>query len=88
MDYNIDDILKETINSNKFSKTSSGLMLTESEKSVLDKYHINYDKCGTLKELLFEIETVFSEDTSSDLDDLDYISSKIAERDYYQNSNK
>lgn len=88
MDYDVDDILNDVISNNKFSVTNNGLMLTEYEKSVLDRYHIDYDKCSTLKQLLYEIETIFSEDTSSDLDDLDYISSKIAERDYYQNSNK
>lgn len=88
MDYNIDDILSDVLSNNRFSKTNNGLMITEEEKSILDKYHIDYNKCSTLKQLLFEIETVFSEDYSSDLDDLDYISSKIAERDYYQNSNK
>ena len=40
-----------------------------------------------MKEVLSRIEEVFYED-DSDLEDLDIVSESIAERDYYQNTNK
>ena len=72
--------------SNKFNSIN-GLMLTNKEVEVLDRYKINYKKCTSLKELIFEIEDIISDMDIVD-EELDYISSSIAERDYYQNTNK
>ena len=72
--------------SNKFNSIN-GLMLTNKEVEVLDRYKINYKKCTSLKEIIFEIEDIISDMDIVD-EELDYISSSIAERDYYQNTNK
>ena len=63
-------------------------MLTNGEISILKRFGINYLQCGTLKEILFRIDEVLNSDEEEDLDELDYVSSTIAERDYYQNTNK
>ena len=63
-------------------------MLTNGEIAILKKYKIEYEKCQNLKELIFEIEDIISENEYDDIDDLDYISKTISERDYYQNTNK
>lgn len=84
---NIDEILEDSIKNNTFTSTKSGLLLTNQEISVLKKYNIDYEKCSTLKEILFIIESIFEEE-ADDLDDLDAVSLSLAERDYYQNSNK
>lgn len=73
--------------SNKFVNVKSGLMLTNREVEVLKMYHIDYDNCRSLKELLYKIEDIISDMDIVD-EELDYISSTIAERDYYQNTNK
>lgn len=73
--------------SNKFIKVKSGLMLTNREVEILNMYHIDFDNCSSLKEILCKIEDVISDMDIVD-DELDYISSTIAERDYYQNTNK
>lgn len=73
-------------NSNSFQNIN-GMMLTNREIEVLDKYKIPYQRCNSLKEIIFEIEEVI-DDIDIVEDDLDYISSTIAERDYYQNTNK
>lgn len=73
--------------SNKFVKVKSGLMLTNREVEVLKMYHIDYDNCRSLKEVLYKIEDIISDMDIVD-EELDYISSTIAERDYYQNTNK
>ncbi len=73
--------------SNKFVKVKSGLMLTNREVEILKMYHIDYDACCSLKEILYKIEDIISDMDIVD-EELDYISSTIAERDYYQNTNK
>ena len=73
---------------NSFVDVGNGLMLTNGEISVLKRFGINYLQCASLKEVLYQIDVVLKEDEEDDLDELDYIASSIAERDYYQNTNK
>ena len=88
-EYNINEIISTIdFNSNKFITVSNGLMLTNNEIDTLKRFNIDYLKCSSLKELVFQIEEVCNELDGEDLDQLDYISSTIAERDYYQNTNK
>ena len=88
MEYNIDEIVKNIdFLSGKLVDLGNGLMLTNKEIEVLDRYNIDYKSCSNLKEVLSRIEEVFYED-DSDLEDLDIVSESIAERDYYQNTNK
>lgn len=73
---------------NHFVDVGNGLMLTNGEISILKRFGINYLKCSSLKELLYQIEVVLKEEEDDDLEELDLIASAIAERDYYQNTNK
>lgn len=89
MDYNIDEIVSNLdFNSNSLNCLSTGLLLTNNEIEVLNKYNINYNMCNNLKEVLALIEEVFNNIEFDNLSDLDFVSASIAERDYYQNSNK
>ena len=86
-EYDIDKLVSNMdFNSGKLNNIN-GLLLTNREIEVLDKYKIPYKNCSDLKQVLFEIEEVIS-DMDIVEDDLDYISSTISERDYYQNTNK
>jgi hypothetical protein len=62
-------------------------LLTNYEIEILKKYHIDYQKCHSLKEVLFQIEDLLNEMDITD-DELEGISISISERDYYQNTNK
>ena len=73
--------------SNKFVEVGNGLMLTNREIDILKRYNIDYSKCKSLKEIIFEIESII-EDMDIVDEELDYISGTISERDYYQNTNK
>lgn len=87
---NIDDVISSIENdftANSFVNMPNGLMLTNREISVLRRNNINISKCFTLKQILYEIEEVISDSDYVD-EELDYVSSSIAERDYYQNTNK
>lgn len=86
-EYDIDTLVGEMdFNSNSLQKVGC-LMLTNKEISVLDRYDINYKNCKSLKEVLFLLEDVISDMDIVD-DELDNVSQSIAERDYYQNTNK
>ena len=87
MEYDIDKLVSNIdFNSGKFNDIGNGIMLTNREIEILDRYDINYKKCRNLKEIIFEIEEVIPD--LDDSEELEYVSSMIAERDYYQNSNK
>ncbi len=89
MEYNIDEIISNLdFKSSKFNNLNNGLVLTNNEIDVLDKYNIEYKSCSSLKELLIAIEEKFELEEVDNPDELDSISISIAERDYYQNSNK
>lgn len=86
-EYNLDEIIAGiNFEDNKFNNIN-GLMLTNREITVLEQYKINYKSCSSLKEILFEIEDILNDMDIVD-EELDYISSTISERDYYQNTNK
>ncbi|MCI8461039.1 MAG: hypothetical protein HFE81_06535 [Bacilli bacterium] len=86
-EYNLDEIIAGiNFEDNKFNNVN-GLMLTNREITVLEQYKINYKSCSSLKEILFEIEDILNDMDIVD-EELDYISSTISERDYYQNTNK
>lgn len=91
MDMEID--LEKLVNemdfkSGEFVTCKNGLMLTNMEIDVLKRYGVDYEKCSTLKEIIYLVEDILNEDDASDLDELEYVSSTISERDYYQNTNK
>ena len=87
-DYDIDSLVSNIdFNSSKFVDVGNGLMLTNREIDILKQYNINYLNCKSLKEIIFEIESII-EDMDIVDEELDYISSTISERDYYQNTNK
>ena len=89
MDYDIDKLVANLdFNKNHFVDCGNGLLLTNFEIEVLNKYKIDYKTKPTLKNLLSQIEQVLNDGIDEDLDDLDQVSKSIEERDYYLNSNK
>lgn len=89
MDYDINTLVDGLdFSTNHFIDVGNGLMLTNGEISVLKRFGINYLSCGSLKEILYKIDVVLKEDEDEDLEELDLVAAAIAERDYYQNTNK
>lgn len=64
----------------------NGLILSQEEIDILEKYQINYRGISTVKQLIFEIEECLDE--VNECDDLEWLSQNISEQDYYQNTNK
>lgn len=87
MEYNIDELVNSLdFKSNSLNDCGNGIFLTNFEISVLNRYNIDYSKYNDLKGIIFEIEEILNYEVSDD--DLEQISKTIAERDYYQNTNK
>ena len=86
MEYDIDSIINEMDFKSNSINDINGLLLTNKEIEVLDRYGINYRKCISLKEVIYLIEDIINEEEDST--ELELISQSISERDYYQNTNK
>ena len=67
-------------------KRSNGLLLSNNDVSILEKYDIDYNSCTSLSELIYLIEDYLED--SDELVDLEELSIKLSEFNYYQNTNK
>ena len=84
---NISDLLEEINNDKTFAKMrGNGIYLSDKEVDILHKYDIDYRNFTSLSSLIFEIEEILNE--NSDLDDLELLSKKLSELNYYNNTNK
>ncbi len=82
-----DHLLEDILNQNELTKINDKVYLTRYQMEVLKKYNIPYESCGSIGEIIFYIEEILNEDTN-DFEDLESVSSALAESDYYQNYKK
>ena len=80
-----DDILKD-INKNFLNDVGNGILLNNDEIEILNKYGIDYKNCKSVEELIFKIENYLN--SVDDAIDLDEISIRLSEFNYYHNTNK
>lgn len=66
-------------------KLSNGLYLSQEQVDILKSYNINYLKCNTLNDLIYEVEMAY-EETNDDI--LSNLLDVLSERNYYENYNK
>lgn len=85
-DYNLNDLLNNIdFESNKLVKINNKLYLTNYQIEILNKYNIDYKSLGNLSSIIYVAEEILEED---DYEDLDEIIRELAERNYYENTNK
>ena len=65
----------------------NGIYLTDKEINILKSYKIDYQNCKDIKELVFKIEDYLN-DSDLDLIDLENLSDRLSEYQYYNNTNK
>lgn len=82
----ISDEVYASISKNFHKSTKKGLMLTDYQMEVLDKYKIDYNSYSDIKELIYEIDEVLEECDYPE--DLDLVSYEINEFNYYNNTKK
>lgn len=85
MEYDIDSIIDDLDFKSNSINDINGLLLTNKEIEVLERYDIDYKNCSSLKDIIYMIEDILSEE---EIEELDLISQSISERDYYLNTNK
>lgn len=84
---NIDNLIKDVYDDKSMLKMrGNGIYLSDNDIEVLNKYNINYNKYSSLNALIFDIEEILNEET--DLEDLEEISTRLSEYNYYNNTNK
>lgn len=84
-DYNLNDLLNNIdFESNRLVKINNKLYLTNYQIEVLNKYEIDFQNLN-LSSIIFLGEEILEED---DYEDLDEIIRELAERNYYENTNK
>lgn len=85
-DYNLNDLLNNIdFESNSLVKINNKLYLTNYQIEILNKYNIDYKSLGNLSSIIYVAEEILEED---DYEDLDEIIRELAERNYYENTNK
>ena len=85
-DYNLNDLLNNIdFESNRLVKINNKVYLTNYQIEILNKYNIDYKSLGNLSSIIYVAEEILEED---DYEDLDEIIRELAERNYYENTNK
>lgn len=71
---------------NMIKMRGNGIYLSDNQIEVLKKYDIDYKKYISLNSLIFEVEEILNEEV--DASDLEEVSSRLSELNYYNNTNK
>lgn len=88
MEYDVDKILNE-IKFDFKKNNGKGILLSDYEISILERYGFDYKKYGSLNELILEVDNYINEiGCFSDVDDLEGVLDKICEFHYYNEVNK
>lgn len=83
----IDSLTKDVYNDKSMIKMrENGIYLSDNQIEVLKRYDIDYKKYISLNSLIFEIEEILNEEV--DASDLEEVSSRLSELNYYNNTNK
>lgn len=82
---NIDALISNTINNNSLIKINDKIYLTNYQKEILDRYHIEYETCNDIKDIIFLIDDILETDYEEELDD---VAKNLQEFSYYNFTNK
>lgn len=90
-DKEIDNLLG--IEENEYDKNflkarKNGLLLTDNQVKVLERYNIDPGKCGSTSELLYMIDEAIDGLDEEEYADLNHIAEVLDERRYYEEINK
>lgn len=83
----IDKILEDIdIDKTMLKRRKNDIILSDEQVEILEKYHFDYQKYSNLQSLIYDLEYYLNE--FPDATDLDLLSSRLSELNYYQNTNK
>ena len=81
----LEKLVNDVINDNSFVKINDNIYLTNYQIAILERYHIEYNKCRDIKEILFLIDDILETDYEEELEEL---SKNLQEFSYYNFTNK
>lgn len=83
----VNELAKDIYNDKSMIKIrGNGIYLSDNQIEILKKYNINYNNYASLESLIFSIEEILNEE--ADIEDLEEVSQKLAELNYYNYTNK
>ncbi len=83
----VNELTKDIYNDKSMIKMrGNGIYLSDNQIEVLKRYNIDYNKYTSLSSLIFDIEKILNEE--ADIEDLEEVSGKLAEINYYNYTNK
>ena len=74
--------------SNMMKARKNGLLLTDNQVSTLERYNIDFDKCGSMSELIYLIEETNEGTYDDEYSELDELADLLSERRYYEEVRK
>lgn len=73
----------------ELKQVKKNIYLNNREMQILKMYDIDFQNCVDMNDLLFKIDNVLNDlYDNSNMEDLEWVSSSISERNYYMNTNK
>ena len=82
----MDEYIKNLdVNKDFMHDVGNGIMLNTNEEEILKRVGINYKSCSSVSDLLFQIEDYLIDFED---DELEMLSSRLSEFNYYNNTNK
>jgi len=86
MNDNIKEILNSIdFNNNKLIKINDNLYLTNNQIEILKRYSIEYHTSVSLRDLMIKIEEILNYEN---IEELELLVDNLAERQYYEETNK
>ena len=90
-DKEIDNLLgieENDYDKNFLKARKNGLLLTDNQVKILERYNIDPGKCGSTSELLYMIDEALDGMDEDEYADLNNIAEVLDERRYYEEINK
>ncbi len=86
----IDDLINDTINSNKYVSNGKGIFIKKWQINILKQYGIDISKYSKLSDVIFIIDNLINTEdlNEEEYNELEGIVSDLQEKQYYQNTNK
>lgn len=85
-EYNIDEIISTIdFEKNKLKKVNNLISLTNYQIMVLKRFEINCENYTSLSQIIMEAEEIYEETLD---EELEQVLDELAERNYYENTNK
>ena len=88
-DFDIETIVPNNLRDYVSEQRENGMFLSDYQIEVLKHFSFFYQKYGSIKELLFDIEDYLNSNSEmEEIDSLELVSREISEREYYSHTNQ